>query len=241
MRFATPLAIIALAKDVKLAWLFFIALIPGVLSAVLALIAVKDIPHEAKESAKPPPIFQHYPRAMWQLALAVLIFSIGNSSDSFLLLKSKEMGLTFGHVILAYAVYNAVYAVAAGPLGGWSDRIGRKPIVAAGWVVYAAVYFGFGVFGRAGAAWGLLAVYGLYQALTDGVSKALVSDVVGKEQRAGAIGLFYTVAGLGQLVASILAGKLWPGHWWGVHAPFLIGSLCAFAAVPSRTMRQNPV
>jgi MFS family permease len=226
------LAVIHYRPGWPLAWLFFIALAPGVLSALLALVAVKDIPHQAHPDAKPPPIFQPYPTPLWHLIVAAGLFAIGNSSDAFLLLRSKDLGLSFEQVILVFVAYNVVYAIAAGPLGGLSDRVGRKPVVAAGWGVYALVYLGFGAARSSVAPWILMPVYGLYQALTEGVTKALVSDVVDKGQRAGAIGLYYTVAGLGQFAASLLAGSLWSARVGGLHAPFVVGAACAIVAVP---------
>jgi MFS family permease len=215
-----------------LAWLFFIALAPGLLSSLLAMLAVHDIPHDARADANPPPLLQHYPKPLWHLILAAALFSLGNSSDSFLLLRSKELGLDFGQVILAFILYNVVYALAATPLGGLSDRIGRKPVVAVGWLVYAGVYFGFAAARSSVAPWVLMPIYGLYQALTEGVTKALISDVVPEDQRAGAIGLFYTVAGLAQFAASLFAGILWSRSLLGLHAPFAIGAACALAAIP---------
>jgi MFS family permease len=226
------LAIITFRPNVPLAWLFFVALGPGAASAALAAIAVKDIPHAPRADSKPPPIFQSYPRPLWHLIAAMALFALGNSSDAFLILRSKELGLTFAQVILAFAGYNVIYALAATPLGGLSDRIGRKPVVAAGWLTYALVYLGFATTHSSLAPWILLAIYGLYQAMTEGVTKALVSDVVNKDQRAGAIGLFYTVAGLGQFLASVIAGALWSSRWMRFHAPFVVGALAAALAVP---------
>jgi MFS family permease len=198
------LVIVLARPDVPLQWLFFVALVPGVLSALLAQVAVREIGHEAHAGARPPAIFQRYPKALWQLVGAAALFSLGNSSDAFLILRSKELGLSFAQVILAFAVYNAVYALGAIPLGKLSDRVGRKPMVVAGWLVYAGVYLGFSVAGASWAPWGLLGAYGLYQALSEGVTKALIADVVPRGQRAGAIGLFYTVTGVGQLFASVV-------------------------------------
>jgi len=180
------------------------------------------------------PFFKRFPRALWHLIAAATLFSLGNSSDSFLILRSKELGLSFPQVILAFALYNVVYAIGAMPLGKLSDRIGRKPVVIAGWLVYAAVYLGFSMAKSSAAPWVLLGVYGVYQALTEGVSKALIADVVPKEQRAGAIGLFYTVTGVGQLVASVAAGALWHVRLFhgSVMASFALGSICAALAVP---------
>jgi MFS family permease len=226
--------IVVMRPGTPLQWLFFIALVPGLLSSMLALVAVNDIPHEADPNAKPPPILQRFPRSLWRLIAAATIFSLGNSSDSFLILRSRELGLTFSKVILAFTLYNVVYALGAMPLGKLSDRIGRKPVVMSGWIVYAVVYLGFSLAKSSAAPWVLLGVYGLYQALTEGVTKALIADVVPKAQRAGAIGLFYAVTGIGQLVASVAAGALWQVRLFNgtLMATFLIGSVCALAAVP---------
>jgi len=218
-----------------LQWLFFLALIPGVLSAVVAALAVRDIPHEpAKRQTIAPSLFQPYPAVFWRLLLANAVFSLGNSSDAFLILRSKEIGLRFEWLLVAYSLYNAVYALASLPLGKLSDRIGRKPVLIVGWLVYALVYLGFAAARSTLAPWLLLAIYGLYQAMTDGISKALVTDVVPDQQRGGAIGLFYTASGLGQLAASILAGALW--HFRLLNgrfvAAFAVGALAALIAIP---------
>jgi len=219
----------------NLHYLFFIALIPGLLSTLVAALAVRDIPHESpKDKPVAPPLLQPYPRSFWQLLAANALFSLGNSSDAFLMLRAREVGLTFASILLAFALYNAVYALAALPLGSLSDRIGRKPVLITGWVVYAAVYLGFAITRSTLTPWFLMAAYGLYQAMTEGVSKAFVTDVVPQPQRAGAIGLFYTASGIGQLLASILAGSLWTTHWFHNRAlaAFTFGATCALAAVP---------
>jgi len=141
--------------------------------------------------------------------VANALFSLGNSSDSFLILRSSEVGLSPGKIILAFALYNTVYALAAYPFGSLSDTIGRKPILLAGWLLYAAVYLAFSLSDNPLVPWLLFPLYGMYQALTEGISKAYITDLVPKEQRAGAIGLFYTIAGFGQLAASLIAGLLW--------------------------------
>lgn len=227
------LLIVTLKPDMPLAWLFFIAFVPGLFSALLALLAIKDIPHPPVEG-KPPSILQSFPRPFWTLIAANALFSLGNSSDSFLILRSRDLGLTFAQVILAFASYNAVYALGAIPLGRLSDRIGRKPVIIGGYLTYAAVYLGFAWTKSPWAPWVLFPMYGLYQAFSEGVTKAMVSDVVPPHQLAGAIGLFYTVSGLGQLIASVVAGALWNVRIFDstIMVTFVIGGAFALAAVP---------
>jgi len=228
------LIVLKLWPNISLANLFFIALVPGLVSSMLAMLAVRDVPHEAHPDAKPPAILQRFPATLWLLIGANVIFSFGNSSDSFLILRSRDLGNGFAAVIIAYVLYNLVYAVASYPLGSLSDRIGRKPVIMFGWLMYALVYLCFAATRGKLWIWPLFAGYGLYQALTEGVTKAMIGDVVSKEQRAGAIGLFYTASGWGQLVASVVAGQLWGMSLLNgrVLAPFALGGACALLAIP---------
>jgi MFS family permease len=212
-----------------LARLFYFSVVPGVISAGIVLAFVREIRPKETGSGKPPAIFQSFPAHFWKLIAANAVFSLGNSSDTFLILRSGEMGLGFGAIILAYVMYNAIFAGTATPLGALSDRVPRKYVMAVGWAAYAGVYLGFAVWGWVGAPWVLLAVYGIYQAMTDGVGKALVSDLVPSEQRAGAMGLFYTVSGVGQLIASLVAGWIWMIRPGGIVMGLLVGA--GFAGV----------
>ena len=225
--------ILYLWPKVNLGWIFVVALLPGLASAGLVSLAV---PERSKPpgGGPPPAMWQRFPPAFWPVLIVMAIFSLAISSDAFLILRSSQMGLSSRSVILAFALYNLVYALSSMPFGSLSDRIGRRWVMAAGWLVYAAVYLGFGLAGGGLAPWILLAVYGLYQAMTEGVSKALVSDVVPAHQRAGAIGLIATVAGFGQLFGSVVAGAVWnytvPGT--PLRMPFAFAAaLALFAAV----------
>lgn len=224
-------AILYFLPKINLGWIFVIALVPGLASAALVVAAVHEKPITSGQ-VRPSKVFQRFPPAFWVLLVVMGVFALANSSDTFLLLRAHELGLSTRQVILAFAVYNMVYALCAMPAGSLSDRVGRRPVIAAGWFIYAAVYVGFGWAGVGWLPWILLAGYGLYQSMAEGVGKALVSDIVPPQQRAGAIGLIYTVAGFGQLVGSVVAGATWsltvPGA--ELRMPFAIDAALAAAA-----------
>jgi MFS family permease len=159
----------------------------------------------------------------------VFVFALGNSSNQFLLLRANNLGFDNATVILMYLVYNVVYALASWPAGRLSDRIGRKALLVVGYLTYGIVYVGFALASPL-QLWGLFATYGMYIALTEGVEKALVSDIAPTDLRATLIGLHATFTGIGLLPASVLAGFLW--NAFGAPATFYFGgAMGALAAV----------
>lgn len=173
------------------------------------------------------------PRFKYFLFVLVL-FTMGNSSDAFILLRGQERGLSMLQVMGMSLTFNAVYTVFAGPLGALSDRIGRRTLILGGWIAYGLVYLGF-AFSRTGwQVWTLYALYGFYYAATEGTAKALVADLVPESQRGTAYGLFNAAIGITALPASLIAGLLWQGagSWtgFGASAPFLFGSVMALLA-----------
>lgn len=224
-----------------LQWLFFAAVVPGLASVLVAVLAVRDIPHQASKAAAPA-IVQKYPREFLVLLAVTSLFTLGNSSDSFLILRSGELGLSTAQIILAFSLYNLIYALGSSPLGRWSDRIGRKPVMVMGWAIYAVVYLGFAGADQAWAVWPLLGMYGVYQAMTEGVTKALITDLVPRQQRAGAIGLYYTVTGFGQLLASVIAGGLWKTQWLAreLNGALAFGAGCALLAAAALSLMKFP-
>ncbi len=141
--------------------------------------------------------------------LGMAIFSLGNSSDSFIILRAKTLGLDLMLVISAYILYNLVYSLASTPAGRISDKIGAKKVFLLGIFIYALVYLGFAFNIKPILVWPFFAIYGFYIALTDGVAKALIGSYIPKEKAATAYGVFYTISSICTLLASVIGGLLW--------------------------------
>ena len=171
------------------------------------------------------------PGSYW-LVMAVLgLFSLANSSDTFLLLRASDLGYSPWLVVLAYALFNVTYAGLSYPIGVLSDRLGRWRIIAVGWAIYAGVYATIAWLPKSQAwgLWPLMAVYGVYMALTEGVGKALIADHAPKQSRGAAMGIFYALTGLTTLGASLLAGVVWDRV--GPEAALLMGAGFAILAL----------
>ncbi|MGI8550151.1 MAG: MFS transporter [Dehalococcoidia bacterium] len=216
------LLLVALLRN-RFRLVFAIAVVPGLLS-VLALSLVREprsVVRKARGSAASF-AFRGLDRRLLLFLAASLIFSLGNSSDVFLILRAKVAGLSTTAVVMAYVLYNFVYMGAALPAGIISDRRSRKHIFMIGLLVFALVYGGFAVVHQGRYIWGLFAVYGLYIALTDGIGKALITDLAPKGQRATALGMYGMLTGFAALIASVAAGLLWDHV--STAAPFLLGA-----------------
>jgi MFS family permease len=158
----------------------------------------------------------------------MLLFALGNSSDVFLIVRARQVGLTPQQIVLLFAAFNLTYVLSAYPAGVVSDRIGRRRVMMAGLGVFALVYLGFGLVAAPFWVCVLFLVYGLYQGLTDGTSRALIVDLVAPEHRATALGYFSMATGLATFLASAIGGLLW--QWWGAPATFLYGAVLAAGA-----------
>jgi MFS family permease len=216
-----------------------ISIIPGVLGVlVLAFGVVDTSPAQGTDTGnvvekKPLSLKAMDPRFKYFLFVLIL-FTLGNSSDAFILLRGQERGLSLLQVMGMSLTFNAVYTVFAGPLGAWSDKVGRRRLMLIGWLAYGLVYLGFAFSQTGWQVWLLFGLYGLYYAATEGAAKALVADLVPQAQRGTAYGLFNAAIGLTVFPASLIAGLLWQGigSWtgFGPSAPFFFGALMALLA-----------
>jgi MFS family permease len=202
--------------------------------------AAAPAPAGPADSAAP-----RFSRRYWIVLLLLSIFSFANSSDAFLLLRARQVGLPPWAVVLAYAVFSLVYMAVSYPAGALSDRVGRWPLILVGWALYAAVYFGFG-YGldhvTAAAIWPLLAVYGVYIALTDGVAKALLADLAPRQHRGLGLGIFYMASAGTTLASSVVAGLLWDrvDSAATFHAGAITAAVALLLALAVRPWRMAP-
>ena len=164
----------------------------------------------------------------WFLA-ANLLFTLGNSSDAFIILRAQNIGMAVATIPIAYALFNLVSAAAAIPAGRMSDAFGRRRVILLAWMVYAMVYAGFALARPVWLVWVLYATYGLYYALAEGAAKALVAEVVPDELRGRAYGLYSAAIGVMALPASLIAGILWERV--SPATPFLFGAAMAVAGM----------
>jgi len=166
----------------------------------------------------------------FKLFLVIMVlFTLGNSSDAFLILRAQNLGLSVVGVLVLFVAFNLVYALAAMPAGMVSDRLGRKRVIVVGWAIYALSYLGLALASATWQLWLLFALYGLYYGISEGVCRAFVCDLVPVEKRGTAYGWYHTAVGISLLPASVIAGWLW--HLMGPSATFYFGAAMAGAAM----------
>jgi len=205
--------------------IFFLAFIPASIGILLLLFFVK----EKKKEVNSAPVFHFNWRNLdpsFKIFLLIsFIFALGNSSDAFLILRAQNLGLSVILVVLAYVLFNFTYALFSMPAGIISDKIGPKKVLLGGFLLFSAVYLFFGLAHSSLFLWFLFPIYGIYMALTEGVGKAYISNLVPQEKTGTAFGIYQTTIGLCTFFASLIAGLLWT--YIGVSVPFIFGSITA--------------
>lgn len=237
---AGPLMALVLLARFKIRSVFLAAAVPGALAVLVAALGIRETgrssagvsannsPAKAKAlgaSDAAGATQANLPIPFYLVLLAVTLFSLGNSSDMFLVMRAQNVGIRVSLAPLLGLVFNVTYTLGSWPAGWFSDRFSRRWIAAAGYVIFAGVYF---VFGRAPstlAIWITMAVYGVYYALTQPVLKALVVETVAQEIRGRALGVYFFVTSAATLAASLITGELWKHY--GASLPFYVSATLA--------------
>jgi len=208
---------------------FLLSAIPGIAAVLLLVFGVKEEPRPRPTLPPASPVAaEPLPRRL-KLAVAIFVlFALASSTDAFLILRARDVGIELWELPLLWAFFNAVKAAAGVPGGALADRVGRTRTILLGWVVYAAAYVGFAFVAGPTAMWGLVAFFALFHALTEGAQRALVADMAPAPLRGKAFGAFHASVGLAALPASALFGVWWT--MFGARAAFLIGAGVALLA-----------
>ena len=226
---AGPLAALIIVTHFGFRGVFWAAAVPGLLSIAIVTVGARETgtphPHAATKTRAPAlPLSGHF----YFMLAAVTLFSLGNSSDMFLVLRAQEVGIAARYAPLLGLVFNVTYTAASWPAGHLSDRVSRHALAAAGYVVFAIVYGVFAAAPSRAALWAMMSFYGLYYALTSPVLRALVVDQVPPGSRGRAFGIFYFVTSIAALLSSVITGELWKHY--GARLPFSISAALAVMA-----------
>jgi MFS family permease len=234
--FLGPLIAFALLQwwAVETRTVFWLAAIPGALAVITAILFVREISAPARsvavhdESAAQHAAEDKLPRSFWSYIAVFTLFTLGCSTDAFLLLRAHQLGVPLALTPVLWAALHAVKSLASTPGGALSDRVGRVPTLISGWALYAVVYVGFAFATTAFHAWMLFLLYGFFFALTEGAERALVADIVPASLRGTAYGWFNLTTGIALLPASVLFGVVWDRA--GASAAFVMGAVIAATA-----------
>jgi MFS family permease len=211
---------------VSLRTVFWLAAIPGAIGAIVAAVGIQEV--VKREAGKKVELKGGMGVRFWAFLVVIFLFTLGNSTDAFLLLRAKQLGVAVALAPILWALLNGVKSISNVPGGVFSDKFGRRPALVLGWLVYATTYFLFARARQPWHAWALFAGYGIYFGLTEGAALALIADIVPKERRGAAYGWYYLAIGVGALPASLLFGEFW--DHFGSPTAFKLGAGLALLA-----------
>ncbi len=210
-----------------------ISLLPAFLAVLSLILGAKDVPIKGRRLA-PKFSLRGMGRPFTVFLVIVSIFTLGNSSDAFLVLRAQNLGISVVGILIMLVMFNLIYSLVSTPAGALSDRVGRKRLIIGGWLVYAIIYLGFAVSQASWQVWLLYVVYGVYYGMAFGSANALVADLVPEALRGTAYGTYNATIGILAFPASFIAGVLWQGigawNGFGASAPFLFGGSLALLA-----------
>ena len=208
--------------------IFLVAGIPAILALFVIIFGIREA-KKSKNELFSKFHFKDFPARYYFFLVIVFIFTLGNSTDALLMVKANEVGVKVALIPLVYLITNAVSVLTAIPVGSLSDRIGKEKILILGYLIYAVVYYGFGVTTSTGAIVALFALYGLYSAATDSIQKAFISDLIDKNKKGTGLGIYNALLGITLLPASLIAGSLYDKVNSSV--PFYFGAAMAILAL----------
>lgn len=216
--------------------IFFLSGIPSVIGVIILIIFIKEKAKDKLPATAAKPITANF-KFKWKeldpafksFLIISVIFAIGNSSDAFIILKAKDLGLATTLTVAAYVLYNLTYSLFSYPAGAVADKIGSKKVLTVGLWIFALVYLALGLVKADWWMWVIFPIYGIYIALTDGVSKAYIAAMVPAERSGTAFGAYMMLTGVCAFASSFIAGLLW--KYVNSSAPFLFGAFCATVAV----------
>ena len=216
-------------------WIVLVGIVPAVLAVLVLVISVREKRRRTLPGGVSQPglgltgLTAGFDRRFKVFLVIMAIFTLGNSSDFFVILRAQDLGAPLIEVTLMLVLFNVAYAVTSLPAGMISDKLGRRRVIVFGWFIYARVYLGFALATEAWHIWLLFIGYGVYYGIVEGVARAFVADLVPEEKRGTAYGLYHGVVGVTLLPASLLAGWLWEA--FSPAAPFYLGAGLSFLAM----------
>jgi len=206
--------------------IFWLSFIPGLIAVLILIFAVKE--SKSKAEKKYSFNFKNLNPNLKKFLFVILLFNLANFSYAFFILRAQDIGLLLALIPLVYLAYNIVYAFFSIPAGKLSDIIGRKHVLSMGFLLFGLTSLGFAFIANTYTIWVLFALYGLFMAITDGVSRAYVSDLSVKEERGTTLGVYHTIVGITVLPANFIGGLLW--HEVNVYAPFVYAAVLSIIA-----------